>query len=69
MTAKQAAAKTRAAIKAAGVNPKGMVRIVKSDYTTEVEVDLLGIYGECRLDIESAINGIGYSDLFSWNVN
>lgn len=68
MTAAQAAAKVRNAIKKSGNNPRGCVRVVNSDYTTEVEVDLRGIYGEPREMIDDVINNLPAGD-FSWNVH
>jgi len=67
MKASQAAAKIRATIKKSGINPKGMVRVISNDYMTEIEVNLRGVYGEPREDIEDEINSLPYG-FFDFNV-
>ncbi len=67
MRAAQAAQSLRNTIKKLGINPKGMVRVISTDYTTEIEVDLAGIYEEDVYQIEQAINDLD-SVNFSWNV-
>ena len=67
ITASKAAAKVRQAIKRQGNNPTGMVSIKHTDYTTEVEVNLRGVYGAPRENIEEAINEIDDGD-FGWDV-
>jgi hypothetical protein len=64
MKASQAAAKIRTAIKKTGINPNGMVRVVSNDYITEIEIDLRGVYGEEREDIDDEINKLPYTGEF-----
>jgi hypothetical protein len=69
MTASQAAAKVRQAIKRTGNDPRGMVSVRNTDYTTEVIVQLRGVYGEQRNEIEEVIDSIDAEGRFSWDVN
>lgn len=68
MNAATAAKETRKAIKAEGINPKGMVRVINTSYTTEVEVDFSRVYGEAQTNMEDFINNLEDDGTFSWNI-
>lgn len=65
MTAATAARQVRQAIKRLGHNPKGRVRVLHTDYTTEIEVDLRGLTQEERDSVEDQMPD---SRCFSWDV-
>lgn len=67
MTAAQAAAKVRNAIKRTGNNPRGCVRVVNGYYLKEIEVCLRGMSFDERDAIGDVINSLPDGD-FSWNV-
>jgi len=68
MNIRQSAAKVRSILKTNGVNPKGLVRVRNHDFFAELTVDLRGIYGDTKFDIEDAINDIEDDGTFDWNV-
>lgn len=68
MAAAEAAKAVRKAMKSAGVDPKGNVRVRNLPYETLLEVDLRGIYGEALWAIEAAIDEIDDDGSFSWEV-
>lgn len=68
MNAADAAREVRKAIKQQGINPRGMVSLHSTDYTTEVSVCLRGVYGENLEAIEDLIDSLPYQTNFSWHV-
>ena len=67
MKASQAAQLVRNAIRKTGVNPKGMVSVRNTDYTTEIEVNLRGLTEDQEYEVSAVINSIGDSEFFSWS--
>ncbi len=68
MNATQAANRVRQIIRKTGTDPKGMCRVINTDYTTEVEVNLRHIPLEKRDEVEETINNLDCSGNFTWNV-
>jgi len=68
MTASQAASKVRNAIKKTGTNPKGLVSVRNTDFTTELEIDLRYLSEDDRDNVCLVIDEIEESD-FSFNVD
>ena len=69
MKAAEAARKIRAAMKQAGIDPKGRVRVASNDYVTVLHIDLRYIYDdEAKWQIEEAIDEIPDNGLFDWEI-
>lgn len=66
--AAQTAANIRKEIRKLGINPKGMVRVCNTDYTTDIEINLRGLTCEDCYEIESYINELQDSDLYGFDI-
>ena len=53
-------------IRQAGVSPTGRVRVINTDYTTDVQVDLRGVPN--RSDVEDKINTLPSNPSFSFDI-
>ncbi len=68
LSAADAARIIRREIKKRGYNPKGMVHVAATDYTTEVCVHLRGLRPESVDEITDYIDEMGNSRNYFWNV-
>jgi len=67
MNANQVAQKIRNEIKKTGTNPKGMVSVRNTDYSTMIEFNLRGLYGEDLERVEDFINDLPESDEYGFD--
>jgi len=67
MTAAQAAQKVRNAIRKTGTDPKGLVRVINTGYTTEVDVDMKWLDEDAEYKVFQVINEIDGAGGFAWN--
>jgi hypothetical protein len=62
------ARRIRQAIRRTGTRPAGRVRIVKTDYTTTLEVDLRGMVGVDRDDVDAWLANLQPSGAYDLDI-